>query len=96
MFSSRFGQIDARWKFIGTNFRSICLEMVAHGSSRWWVAPGLNDFDAFLVKACQKRKLRQPDSVGDVKTFINNMMKGVEIGGTLLNDSHTIPIIVIT
>ncbi|MGB3574092.1 MAG: hypothetical protein WBA01_18785 [Phormidesmis sp.] len=70
--------------------------MVAHGSSRWWVAPGLNDFDAFLVKACQKRKLRQPDSVGDVKTFINNMMKGVEIGGTLLNDSHTIPIIVIT
>ena len=54
------------------------LEMVAHGFGQWWVGPGLNDFDEFLIKACQKRKrkLQQPDSVGDAKTFINNMLKG--------------------
>ena len=52
-------------------------EMVAQGFGRWWVGPGLNDFDEFLIKACQKRKqtLEQPDSVGDAKTFINNMIK---------------------
>ena len=39
--------------------------------------PGLNDFNGFLIKACQKRKrkLQQPDSIGDAKTFINNMLK---------------------
>ncbi len=52
-------------------------EMVAHGFGHWWVGPTLNDFDEFLIKACQKRKqkLAQPDSVGDAKTFINNMLK---------------------
>ncbi|PZO50737.1 MAG: hypothetical protein DCF15_15585 [Phormidesmis priestleyi] len=52
-------------------------EMVAHGFGQWWVGPTLNDFDEFLIKACQKRKqkLEQPDSVGDAKTFINNMLK---------------------
>ena len=52
-------------------------EMVAHGFGRWWVGPKLNDFDEFLIKACQKRKqkLEQPDSVGDAKTFINNLLK---------------------
>lgn len=52
-------------------------EMVAHGFGHWWVGPRLNDFDEFLIKACQKRKqkLEQPDSVGDAKTFINNMLK---------------------
>ncbi|MEO0376615.1 MAG: helix-turn-helix domain-containing protein [Cyanobacteria bacterium P01_A01_bin.17] len=53
------------------------LEMVAHGFGRWWVGPGLNDFDEFLIRACQnrKKKLDQPNSVGDAKTFINNMLK---------------------
>ncbi|MEM8502216.1 MAG: helix-turn-helix domain-containing protein [Cyanobacteria bacterium P01_D01_bin.1] len=51
--------------------------MVAHGFGQWWVGPKLNDFDEFLIKACQKqkRKFQQPDSVGDAKTFINNMLK---------------------
>ncbi|MEL6353303.1 MAG: helix-turn-helix domain-containing protein [Cyanobacteria bacterium J06627_28] len=58
------------------------LEMVAHGFGRWWVGPGLNDFDEFLIKACQKRKrkFQQPDSVGDAKTFINNMLKSGDWG----------------
>ena len=53
------------------------LEMVAHGFGRWWVGPGLNDFDEFLIRACQnrKKKLDQPNSAGDAKTFINNMLK---------------------
>ena len=53
------------------------LDMVAHGFGRWWVGPRLNDFDEHLIKACQqrKRKLQQPDSIGDAKTFINNMLK---------------------
>ena len=53
------------------------LEMVAYGFGRWWVGPGLNDFDEFLIKACQqrKRKLEQPDSIADAKTFINNMLR---------------------
>ena len=52
-------------------------EMVAHGFGRWWVGPKLNDFDEFLIKACQKRKqkLEQPDGIGDAKTFINNLLK---------------------
>ena len=52
-------------------------EMVAHGFGQWWVGPGLNDFDEFLIKACQnrKKKLEQPNSIGDAKTFINNMLK---------------------
>ena len=42
----------------------------------------LNDFDDFLIKACQKRKrkFQQPDSVGDAKTFINNMLKSGDWG----------------
>lgn len=53
------------------------LEMVAHGFGQWWIGPGLNDFDEFLVKACQqrKRKLEQPDGVSDAKTYINNMIR---------------------
>jgi len=52
-------------------------EMVAHGFGQWWAGPGLNDFDECLIKACQKRKrkFQQPDSVGDAKTFINNMLR---------------------
>ncbi len=58
------------------------LEMVAHGFGEWWVGPGLNDFDESLIKACQKRKrkFQQPDSVGDAKTFINNMLKSGDWG----------------
>lgn len=58
------------------------LEMVAHGFGQWWVGPGLNDFDESLIKACQKRKqkFQQPDSVGDAKTFINNMLKSGDWG----------------
>ncbi|MEM8506005.1 MAG: hypothetical protein AAF716_23010 [Cyanobacteria bacterium P01_D01_bin.1] len=53
------------------------LDMVAQGFGRWWVGPGLNDFDKFLIRACQnrKRKLEQPSGVGDAKTFINNMVR---------------------
>ncbi|MEO0704400.1 MAG: hypothetical protein AAF050_01915 [Cyanobacteria bacterium J06649_5] len=56
--------------------------MVAHGFGQWWIGPGLNDFDESLIKACQKRKrkLQQPDSVGDAKTFINNMLKAGDWG----------------
>ena len=57
-------------------------EMVAHGFGQWWVGPGLNDFSEFLIQACQKRKrkFQQPDSVGDAKTFINNMLKSGDWG----------------
>lgn len=53
------------------------LEMVAHGFGQWWIGPGLNDFDEFLIKACQqrKRKLEQPHEIGDAKTFINNLIR---------------------
>jgi hypothetical protein len=52
-------------------------EMVAHSVGHWWVGPGLNDFDEHLIQACQqrKRKFQQSDSVGDAKTFINNMIR---------------------
>jgi hypothetical protein len=52
-------------------------EMVAHGFGRWWIGPGLNDFDEQLIQACRnrKRKFRQSDSVGDAKTYINNMFR---------------------
>ena len=52
-------------------------KMVAHGFGKWWIGPKLNDFDEFLIAACQKRKqkLDQPDSIGDAKTYINNMLK---------------------
>ena len=52
-------------------------EMVAHGVGHWWIGPGLNDFDEHLLQACQqrKRKFQQPDSIGDAKTFINNMIR---------------------
>ncbi|MGB3294359.1 MAG: hypothetical protein WBB01_15335 [Phormidesmis sp.] len=61
-------------------------EMVAHGFGRWWVGPGLNDFDHFLIKACQKRKqkLEQSDGVGDAKTYINNMLKSGDWGNFAL------------
>jgi hypothetical protein len=52
-------------------------EMVAHGVGHWWIGPGLNDFDEHLIQACQqrKRKCQQADSVGDAKTYINNMIR---------------------
>jgi hypothetical protein len=52
-------------------------EMVAHGVGHWWLGPGLNDFDEHLIQACQqrKRKFQQSDSVGDAKTFLNNMIR---------------------
>jgi hypothetical protein len=52
-------------------------EMVAHGVGHWWLGPGLNDFDEHLIQACRnrKRKFQQSDSVGDAKTFLNNMIR---------------------
>jgi hypothetical protein len=52
-------------------------EMVAHGVGHWWIGPGLNDFDEHLIQACRnrKRKFQQSDSVGDAKTYINNMIR---------------------
>jgi hypothetical protein len=52
-------------------------EMVAHGFGRWWVGPGINDFDEHLLQACRnrKRKFQQADSVGDAKTYVNNMIR---------------------
>ena len=32
------------------------LEMVAHGFGRWWVGPGLNDFDDALIKVLPEEK----------------------------------------
>ncbi|MEL7328533.1 MAG: helix-turn-helix domain-containing protein [Cyanobacteria bacterium J06559_1] len=62
------------------------LDMVAHGLGQWWVGPGLNDFDDFLIKACQKRKqkLQQPDSISDAKTFINNLLRNEDWGNFAL------------
>jgi hypothetical protein len=52
-------------------------EMVAHGVGHWWLGPGLNDFDEPLIQACQerKRKFQQAHNIGDVKTYINNMLR---------------------
>jgi hypothetical protein len=52
-------------------------EMVAHGVGHWWLGNGLNDFDEDLIQACQnrKRKFQQSDSIGDAKTYINNMIR---------------------
>jgi hypothetical protein len=52
-------------------------EMVAYGFGHWWIGPGLNDFDEHLIQACRnrKRKFQQSDSVGDAKTYINNMLR---------------------
>ena len=69
------GMVKAQLRFIAPGHKR--LDMVAHGFGQWWVGPRLNDFDEFLIKACQnrKRKLQQADSIGDAKTFINNMIK---------------------
>ena len=74
------GMAKAQLRFIAPGHKR--LETVAHGFGQWWVGPGLNDFDEFLIKACQqrKRKLQQPDSVGDAKTFINNLLKAEDWG----------------
>jgi hypothetical protein len=52
-------------------------EMVVHGVGHWWTGPGLNDFDEHLIQACRnrKRKFQQSDSVGDAKTYVNNMLR---------------------
>jgi hypothetical protein len=52
-------------------------EMVAQGVGHWWIGPGLNDFDEHLIQACRnrKRKFQQSDSIGDAKTYINNMIR---------------------
>jgi hypothetical protein len=70
------GLAKAELRFIAPRHRRP--EMAVHGFGHWWVGPGLNDFDEFLIKACQKRKqkLEQPDSLGDAKTYINNLLKG--------------------
>ena len=62
------------------------IEMVAHGLGQWWIGPGLNDFDEWLIKACQqrKRKFQQPDSESDAKTFINNMIRAEDWGNLSL------------
>ena len=69
------GLARAKLRFIAPNHKR--LEMVAHGFGHWWIGPQLNDFDEYLIKACQqrKRKLEQPDSVSDAKTFINNLIR---------------------
>ncbi len=74
------GMAKTQLRFIAPGHRR--LEMVAHGFGHWWVGPGLNDFDEFLIKACQnrKRKLQQPDSLGDAKTFINNLLRAEDWG----------------
>ena len=74
------GMAKAQLRFIAPGHKR--LEMVAHGFGQWWVGPGLNDFDEFLIKACQqrKRRLQQPDSVGDAKTFTNNLLKAEDWG----------------
>ena len=61
-------------------------EMVAHGLGHWWVGPGLNDFDPALIKACQnrKRKFQQSDSLGDAKTYLNNMLRNGDWGNLTL------------
>jgi hypothetical protein len=67
-------------------------EMVAHGFGRWWIGPGLNDFDEHLIQACQqrKRKFQQSDSVGDAKTFINNMLRNADWGNLALRCDEAI------
>ena len=61
-------------------------EMVAHGLGHWWLGPGLNDFDPHLIQACQnrKRKFQQSDSIGDAKTYINNMLRNGDWGNFAL------------
>lgn len=61
-------------------------EMVAHGVGQWWIGPGLNDFDEYLIQACRnrKRKFQQPDSASDAKTFINNMLRNGDWGKVAL------------
>ena len=61
-------------------------EMVAHSLGHWWIGPGLNDFDEHLIQACQnrKRKFQQSDSIGDAKTYINNMLRNGDWGNFAL------------
>jgi hypothetical protein len=67
-------------------------EMVAHGLGQWWVGPGLNDFDEHLIQACQqrKRKFQQSDSVGDAKTYLNNMLRNGDWANLLLRCEEAI------
>ena len=60
--------------------------MVAHGLGRWWIGPGINDFDPLLVQACQqrKRKCQQSDSEADAKTYLNNMLRKEDWGNLTL------------
>jgi len=75
LWASNPGMAKVQARFIAPGHKR--LEMVAHGFGQWWIGPGLNDFDEFLIKACQqrKRKLEQPDSIADAKTFINNLLR---------------------
>lgn len=61
-------------------------DMVAHGVGHWWLGPNLNDFDDHLIQACRnrKRKFQQADSVGDAKTYINNMLRNGDWGNFAL------------
>ena len=84
------GMAKAQMRFVAPGHKRS--EMVAHGFGQWWVGPGLNDFDEFLIKACQqrKRKLQQPDSASDAKTFINNLLKAEDWGNFLLRCEEAI------
>ena len=75
LWESNPGMAKSQMRFLAPGHKR--LEMVAHRFGHWWIGPGLNDFDELLIKACQqrKRKLEQPDSIADAKTFINNMLR---------------------
>jgi hypothetical protein len=69
------GLAKSRLQFIAPQHKR--LEMVAHGFGEWWVGPGRNDFDPWLIQACQsrKRKLEQPAEPADAKNYLNNLLK---------------------
>ncbi|MEM9907950.1 MAG: hypothetical protein AAF921_23305 [Cyanobacteria bacterium P01_D01_bin.44] len=69
------GMAKSKLRFVAPQHKR--LDMVAHGFGQWWVGPGRNDFDPWLIKACQvrKRKLEQPAELGDAKTYLNNLLK---------------------
>ena len=75
LWASNLGLARAHLRTIAPGHKR--LEMVAHGFGHWWVGPKLNDFDEFLIKACQqrKRKLEQSSDISDAKTYINNLIR---------------------
>ncbi|MEO1401907.1 MAG: hypothetical protein AAFV72_11755 [Cyanobacteria bacterium J06635_1] len=75
LWASNPGMAKSKLRFMAPRHKR--LEMVAHGVGEWWIGPGRNDFDPWLIKACQarKRKLEQPAESGDAKTYLNNLLK---------------------